>query len=65
MKPAPKEVIDKDGWLLVKTVDEKAEELNQWEIDFIDSIINHLLSGKWLSKKQRAKLNEITEEQGI
>lgn len=62
MRPAPPEVLDRDSWRDVTDLDEHGVDLSQWEIEFVESLTQQLLSGETLSEKQKQKLASIIEE---
>ena len=58
----PQMVIDIDNWHLAKEIDEKATDLSQWEIEFLESLFQQMIGGRRLSEKQVKKLKLIKEE---
>lgn len=62
MSEVPKSVKDSIAWLELIEIDERAEGLTQWEIDFVDSIRERLLFGNSPTEKQQAIIDRIREE---
>ena len=58
----PDTVRDKISWFDVKELDERGEDLSEWEIEFVDSLLKQLKMGRFLTEKQRQRLDEIREE---
>jgi hypothetical protein len=58
----PATVVDKASWVDAKELDQHGENLTQFEIDFLESILQQLRAGRTLTDKQRAKLEAIREE---
>jgi hypothetical protein len=58
----PREVKDKDGWLDAQLLDSHGQELSQWEVDFLESIMQQMRKGHFLSGKQRMLLGNLVEE---
>ena len=50
------------SWRDVQLVDRSGENLTQWEIDFLDSVMGQLRAGRYLSTKQRARLDIMLED---
>lgn len=62
MTSRPASVVDIDGWNDLVELDEHGEGLTTWEADFVESLMQQLRAGKTLTEKQRARLDQITEE---
>lgn len=62
MREKPVSVEDHDAWPELVGVDELGEDLTQWEVDFVESLMCQVLEGKILSPKQRARLRQIAED---
>lgn len=60
--PVPAEVLDAMSWRDVKRIDDRGENLTQWEVDFVDSLLGYLRAGKLLTDKQRAVVDQLLEE---
>lgn len=58
----PAGVRDTASWVDVKELDEHGENLTQWEVDFVSSLISQLLEGRHLTRPQLARLEEIREQ---
>lgn len=58
----PAGVRDTASWVDVKELDEHGENLTQWEVDFVASLISQLLEGRHLTRPQQARLEEIREQ---
>ena len=58
----PETVRDLDNWADLVELDEHGEGLSQWEINFVESLMQQLIAGKWLTQKQRNRLEAIREE---
>lgn len=61
---APSTVLPRmqDAWADVKRLDERGEGLTQWEVNFVESLMEQLLAGRFLSNKQLSRLGEISED---
>lgn len=55
-------ILDQASYELATLVDSTANGCNQWESEFLDSILKQLKAGRWLSHAQRARLRQIQEE---
>lgn len=62
MTSIPDGVVDSASWADVKELDEHGEGLTTWECDYIESLLQQLRAGRWLSDRQREKLRTIREE---
>jgi len=62
MPEVPKTVQDRVAWLEVVELDDLAEDLTQWEADFVESLRRQLLHGRELTKPQSLRLAEIRED---
>lgn len=58
----PATVNDRDAWRTLTEIDRQGEGLTQWEIDFVESLMQQLLTGKMLSDKQNERLRQIAED---
>lgn len=58
----PNTVKDIDGWSDLKELDEHGKGLTTWEIDFVESLMQQLRQGRFLSEKQQARLKSIRDE---
>lgn len=61
-REVPPEVVDHISWHDVKELDEHGEGLSQWEIDFVESLLQQLRASRRLTKKQRNRLDEIRDK---
>lgn len=61
-KTLPPEVRDVASWHDVQLLDTQGEDLSTWEADFLESLIGQLRAGRYLSTKQRARLDIMLEE---
>lgn len=59
MPEIPDSVNDRNHWIILKDLDENGVGLSQWEIDFVESLMKQLLGGRFISVKQRSRLDEI------
>lgn len=57
----PAAVTDKASWVDLTELDRRGEGLTQWEIDFVESLMQQLLEGRKLSDRQASRLEEIRE----
>lgn len=55
-------IVDPASWDDLKELDEHGEDLTQWEIDFVESLMQQLRNGRRLTAKQHEKLAAIREE---
>ena len=62
MRPPPSTVRDRDSWRDAAELDDSGEDLTQWEIDFIESLMSQLLEGHYLTEKQKQKLWSIADD---
>jgi hypothetical protein len=58
----PATVVDKAAWVDLQELDAHGEGLTQFEVDFVESLLQQLRAGRTLTDKQRAKLDSIREE---
>ncbi len=58
----PPLVKDVASWHDVQLVDRSGEGVTQWEADFLDSLMGQLRAGRYLSTKQRARLDIMLED---
>lgn len=58
----PGTVVDKAAWADLRELDEHGEGLTQFEIDFVESVMQQLRAGRTLTEKQRATLAHIRED---
>ena len=58
----PASVRDRESWVDLKELDEHGQNLTQFEIEWVDSVMSQLLAGGSLSPRQREKLAQIREE---
>lgn len=58
----PASIRDRESWVDLKELDEHGENLTQFEIDWVDSVMSQLLAGARLSPRQREKLAQIRED---
>lgn len=59
---APHTVRDRNAWADLRELDEHGEGLTQWEIDWVESVTQQLLQGRWLSPAQWRTLTRIRED---
>lgn len=62
MTNIPNTVRDADSWELVKDIDQRVDGCTQWEADFLESCLQQLLAGRYLSYKQKQIVARIEEE---
>ena len=62
MAEIPSTVVDKAAWVDLQELDVYGEGLTQFEVDFVESLLQQLRAGRTLTDKQRAKLDSIREE---
>lgn len=58
----PATVVDKASWVDLQDLDQRGQNLTQYEIDFVESIMHQLKIGRMLTDRQRAKLDDIREK---
>lgn len=58
----PDGVADRDGWDAVQEVDNEGENLTEFEVEFIVSLMKQLHQGRTLSQKQRILVDRIKRE---
>ncbi len=62
MSDIPPEVKDLESWKDAVLIDGKGQGLTQWEVDFIESILQRMRKGLYLTPKQQVIVNRIIEE---
>lgn len=62
MTTFPPTVVDKAAWTDLQELDQHGEGLTQFEIDFVESVMQQLRAGRTLTDKQREKLASIRED---
>jgi len=61
-KQVPLTVEDVDSWHELQHLDEHGDDLSEWEIEFVESLMKQLKTGHWLTHKQKEKLHDIMEK---
>lgn len=62
MPSVPDTVRDRVAYLELIEIDDRAEGLTQWEIDFVEDMRVHLLLGLSPTEKQQRIIDRIREE---